>query len=289
MLTGIDHLVIACADPDAAAVELEGSVGLRTSGGGLHPALGTFNRLVWLGDSYVELIGVRDRARGAASWIGAPTVRALEAGGGFATWAIASDDIVGDVAALRARGSEVGEPIPGERARPDGRLVRWRLAPPGRLGPDEPPFLIEHDRTAAEWTPDDRAGRAAEVHPVGGPVRLDVLELPVRDAGRSGMRLLRAVGIGPFRPSLAGRGARDAAIGEQTIRLRPSRATDTAGGGVGDGTGQAWPQPTIRLRLLVGARSDAAGALVRDVGAIGCRWIVVAGQADADPPAPDRR
>jgi len=276
VLTGIDHLVIACADPDAAAAELERSVGLRTSGGGLHPALGTFNRLAWLGDSYVELIGVRDRARAAASWIGAPTIRALEAGAGFATWAIASDDIVGDVAALRARGSEVGEPIPGERARPDGRLVRWSLAAPGRLGPDEPPFLIEHDRTAAEWTPDDRAGRAAEFHPAGGPARLDVLELPVRDAARSGMRLLRAIGLGPFRPSLAGRGARDAAIGEQTVRLGPSRGIVAAAGRVGDGTDRSWPQPTIRLRLLVGA-GDAAGALVRDVEAIGCRWVVVAG------------
>ncbi len=50
MYVGIDHIVLACADPDAAARELEERVGLRSAGGGRHEALGTFNRLVWLGD-----------------------------------------------------------------------------------------------------------------------------------------------------------------------------------------------------------------------------------------------
>jgi hypothetical protein len=34
------------------------------------------------------------------------------------------------------------------------------LAVPPRLGPEDPPFLIEHDPEAAEWTPDERAARA---------------------------------------------------------------------------------------------------------------------------------
>src|SRR5512146_131495 len=93
VLTGIDHLVIACPDPDAAAGRLEREVGLRARGGGRHESLGTFNRLVWLGDSYLELIGVADRALAESSWIGAPTVRALDGGGGLATWAAATDDL----------------------------------------------------------------------------------------------------------------------------------------------------------------------------------------------------
>ena len=64
-------------------------------GGGRHETLGTFNRLVWLGDTYLELIGVFDRAIAERSWVGAPTVRALDAGGGLATWAVATDDIDG--------------------------------------------------------------------------------------------------------------------------------------------------------------------------------------------------
>src|SRR2546426_5169654 len=161
MFLGIDHLVIAVADPDDAAEELERELGLAATGGGRHDALGTFNRLVWLGDTYLELIGVFDHALAERSWLGAPTVRVLEVGGGLATWAIATDALGADVAALRAAGSDLGEPIAGERQRFDGAVVRWRIAMAPLLGPSEPPFLIEHDPASAEWTPADRAVRSA--------------------------------------------------------------------------------------------------------------------------------
>ncbi len=38
MIRGIDHLVIVCADPDAAATELEASLGLRAPAVGGMPA-----------------------------------------------------------------------------------------------------------------------------------------------------------------------------------------------------------------------------------------------------------
>jgi hypothetical protein len=213
MLTGIDHLVIAVADPDAATAELEARLGLPPGGGGRHDRLGTFNRLIWLGDTFLELIGVFDRDLAAVSWIGAPTQRALEAGGGLATWAIATDDIDVDVGNLRATGSPIGPPIDGERRRPDGDVVRWRLAAAPRLDPEQPPFLIEHDMAAAEWTPVDRAARA------DGPVRLTVLDLAVDDVNRTLQSNLRTVGL-RARPSLAGGGARDADVGRQVVRWR---------------------------------------------------------------------
>jgi len=216
MLLGIDHLVIAVAAPDAAAADLESGLGLAPGGGGRHDGLGTFNRLVWLGDTYLELIGVFDATLAAHSWIGAPTLRALERGGGLATWAMASDDIAQDVESLRANGSDLATPVYGERRRPDGDVVRWRLAAPSRLDPDQPPFLIEHDSSSAEWRPADRAARAA------GPARLTVLDLPLPDVHRGSMAFMRAVGL-RFRPSLAGGGARDADVGSQIVRLRPAR------------------------------------------------------------------
>jgi hypothetical protein len=223
VLLGIDHLVIATVDPDAAAAELEVTLGLSPGGGGRHEGLGTYNRLVWLGDTYLELIGVDDPEPARASWVGAPTVRALARGGGLATWAVASDGLSGDLERLRARGAAWEGPIAGERRRPDGRLVRWSIAVPPRLDPDEPPFLIGHDPGSAEWTADDRRARAVEVHPVGGPVRLTTLVLPVPPsamAARS-LALLRTLDL-RFRPSLAGRGARDASLGGQTVRLVPA-------------------------------------------------------------------
>ena len=255
MLLGIDHLVIACDDPDAAAETLEREVGLQASGGGRHEALGTFNRLVWLGDTYLELIGVFDRALAERSWIGTPTVRALDAGGGFATWAVATDDIERDVADLNAAGAGLTEPIQGERTRQDGDVVRWRLSVPRELGPERPPFLIEHDPASAEWTPADQAARAQVGHPVGGTVRLSTLELPMTDMPGTIAALMRTVRIGPFRPSLAGRGARDAVVGSQTLRLRPQPPT------------ASWPVSTLLLSV------DGL-AEPRDVGILGCRFIV---------------
>jgi hypothetical protein len=258
MLLGIDHVVIAVDDLATAAHELEESVGIAATGGGRHPALGTANRLVWLGDTYVELVTIVDEAIAAGSWLGRPVAAALAAGGGFVTWAVASDDLDGDVASLRALGADYGDPFDGERRRLDGDIVRWRLAVPSRLGPAEPPFLIEHDSASAEWQPADRAARATQIHPVAapdramGPVRLDVLELPTGSMPATIQRLTRALGL-RFRPSLAGGGARDANIGSQTVRLRPSRGEPAA-------------PPTIHLA--------SPAAIERSIEALRCRWVL---------------
>jgi hypothetical protein len=251
MFLGIDHLVIAVTDPADAAAALDRVLGLAATSGGRHNALGTFNRLVWLGDTYVELIGVFDRALAERSWIGAPTLRMLAIGGGLASWAIATDALDADLADLRAAGSDLGDSIAGERRRADGAVVRWRVATPRLLGPSEPPFLIEHDPAAAEWTPTDRAARSAQVHPLGGPVRLEVLELAVDDVNRTMQRFVRTAGL-RFRPSLSGGGSRDADVGLQSIRLRLRRG----------GSGSAV------IRLAAPVRED------RVVELVGCRWVV---------------
>jgi len=251
VLLGIDHLVIAVAAPDEAAGLIERELGLAATDGGRHDALGTFNRLIWLGDSYLELVGVFDRALAAASWLGAPTLRTLDTGGGLATWAIATDELDHDVAGLRRAGSDLGEPIAGERRRSDGRFVRWRISMPPELGPGEPPFLIEHGPTSAEWTPTDRANRSAQRHPIGGPVRIEALELRVDQVNGTIQRLLRTTGL-RFRPSLSGGGSRDSDVGGQIVRLRPKRG----------GSGSA----VIRLTAPIPEPRTAE--------LLGCQWVV---------------
>ena len=250
MLVSIDHLILAVRDLDVAAAELERTVGLAATGGGRHEALGTANRLVWFGDSYVELVAVADPVVAAMSWLGGPTLAALERGDGFIGWAIRTDGLDADIRSARATGARFGDPQGGERLRPDGRLVRWRVAIPGPIGAAELPFLIERDETSAEWTLADRAARSIEPHPVGGPVRLDVLELPTADVPKAIIGYLRTFGL-RFRPSLAGGGARDANIGRQIVRLRPASA-----GAI----------PLIRLA--------APGGDGRAVEALGCRWTI---------------
>jgi glyoxalase-like protein len=219
MLLGIDHLVVAVRDPDAAAVAVERELGLAVTGGGRHEAWGTFNRLAFLGDTYLELIGVFDRSLAEAaerdSVVGA-ALALLDAGAeGLATYALATDDLGAEVTRLRAAGSGIGEPVDGSRIRADGRVVRWRTAL-ASVGPQEPPFLIEHPTDAAEWDADARADRAVFAHPLGGPVRLTRLELPVDDPATTGGRYAATLGVA-FEPDADG--SRLAMVGAQSIRL----------------------------------------------------------------------
>lgn len=218
MLLGIDHVVLACADPDATATELEVRLGLAATGGGRHEALGTLNRLVWLGNAYLELVGVFDAELATRSWLGRPVLDALERGGGLVTWAVAVDDLAETLRWAPPDAGLVG-PLGGERRRHDERVVRWQLAHPVSLSATTP-FLIEHDRTAAEWTDVERAARADEQHPVGGRARLAGLEVvaasPAVAAGR-----LRSVFAAVVEP--AGRAAVRVRFAAQDVRFVASR------------------------------------------------------------------
>jgi hypothetical protein len=212
MLLGIDHVVLAVDDPDATAATLETELGLAAGGGGRHDALGTYNRLVWLGDSYLELVGVFDRELAERGWLGPAVLAALERGGGLATWAIAVDDLE---AQLRwaPEDSLVG-PIDGQRLRDDGRLVRWRLAHPSALSPTMP-FLIEHDATGAEWTPAEREARAADEHPIGGRVRLVTVLVETETPAAAAARLRTVLSTSVER---AGRAAIKVLLGPQAVQ-----------------------------------------------------------------------
>jgi hypothetical protein len=216
VLLGIDHLVIAVESPEAAADVLTRDLGLAVTGGGRHEAMGTYNRLAFLGDTYLELIGVFDRelVRSSTSFaVGGAAMAHLDSHGeGLATYALATADVAADVERLRAAGSPIGDVVAGSRVRPDGEVVRWSCAFPA-LGPDRPPFLIEHADQGAEWGPEARAARAAFRHPDGGRVRLASLELPVADAAAVARVYGTVLGIA------FSEGWR-AAVGSQVVALR---------------------------------------------------------------------
>jgi len=218
MLLGIDHLVIAVADPDEAAAALEREVGLACSGGGRHPSWGTHNRLAWFGDTYAELIGVFDRSLAPSGAVSRAVVAALDAGRvGLVTYALATDDATADLARLRVAGSALTDLEARSRTRADGEVVRWRAAFPPSLGPAQPPFIVEHEPVGAEWGADARRERARFRHPVGGPVRLRALTLPVDDpaATAAGYRVTLGLGLAGEPPAVD--------VGGQTIRLVSDR------------------------------------------------------------------
>jgi Glyoxalase-like domain len=214
VLTGIDHVVLATTDPDAAAATLERGLGLAATGGGRHEAFGTVNRLVWLGDAFLELIGVVDAEVARGSWLGRSVLASLERGGGLVTWAIAVDDLDDALRWAPPKAGLLG-PADGERRRPDGRIVRWRSARPAEVSPTAP-FLIEHDLHAAEWSAPEREARQAERHPFGGRARLASLEVetpsPAAAAGR--LRSLLAAAVEP-----AGRSAVRVRLGPHEARF----------------------------------------------------------------------
>jgi len=180
MIRGIDHLVIACDDPDAAAAELESAIGLTCTGGGRHAGRGTWNRIAWLADgSYLELIGVDEAELARQNPVGLAAVQTLEAeGAGLAAYALRVDELEATAGGLRAAGSSIGPVVHGSRARDDGELVEWWAAfPAAPLSPTWSPFLIEHAYIGAEWGPEALAARGSFVHPIGSPVALVRLDI----------------------------------------------------------------------------------------------------------------
>ena len=146
----VDHAVYAVGDLDEAAGRFRQAYGLDSVAGGRHERWGTANRIVPLGDQYLELVATVDPSRAGTSGFGHDVLERAAAGGGWLTLAVATDEL--DTIANRL-GVAVDA---GERTLPDGRVLRWRMA---ALDAErrEPwmPFFLEWD------VPDDLyAGRA---------------------------------------------------------------------------------------------------------------------------------
>ena len=245
MPSGIDHVVIAVPNLEAAVAEVTEQVGLAFTSGGRHAGLGTFNRIAFLGDAYLELIAVDDEAAAQGWDIGAAAVRALGNGGGFATYGLVDEAIRTVVLRLQANGSRIGSVEHGGRERPDGGRVEWLSATPPLLGPDRPPFLIRHLDDGVEWAADAIAARRSFVHPLGSPAVLERLDVTVQDPRAVAADCLGDVGL----EFSAVASTPVASVGRHVIRL-VSGAPDT----------------TIAI--------GAAVASPRAVRAVGVRFVV---------------
>jgi len=140
VIRGLDHVVRVVLDLDIAVVEHR-KRGFTVTPGGEHAGGLTHNALVGFQDgSYLELIAFHDLAAAGGKHSWAPVA---ERGGGWADFAVLSNDVVEDAAALGALTAR--PPEDGGRTRPDGVRISWRVA---RLVKPLP-FLIE-DLTARD-------------------------------------------------------------------------------------------------------------------------------------------
>ncbi len=140
MIIGVDHILIAVESVEKA---MDGyrRLGFEVQAGGEHPRMGTYNALVPLSDgAYVELIGVRDRAKAEQFPNSKSVLTALGRENRLAGFALDTNDIVADVHGMRARGLDIGDPVEGERMRPDGQKVAWHTA---HFRNPSLPFLIQ--------------------------------------------------------------------------------------------------------------------------------------------------
>ena len=120
MLTRIDHVAICVADL-AQGIDAYTRIGFNVHTGGAQAGKGTHNAIAFNQDDYLELIGIRDRAEYLAGSATGTLVDFIARGGGLRLIALQSDDLAADVAAMRARGVDVGEPVDGVRRTPEGR------------------------------------------------------------------------------------------------------------------------------------------------------------------------
>jgi hypothetical protein len=131
----LDHVLIAVDDLEAAAKEVEQRHGLASVEGGRHQGLGTANRIVPLGETYLELVAVVDEAE-AASGFGSWVARGLRPR--LLGWCARTDDLDAVAEQLDLTIAD------GSRAHPDGTILTWRMAGLERSA-EEPslPFFIE--------------------------------------------------------------------------------------------------------------------------------------------------
>lgn len=195
MLTGLDHIIIGVNNLKEASAIFAENLGLLPSGGGRHPNVGTENRIIVVGDTYIELIaiyepedaeqGIRDR---------------LAKGDGYLNYALASNNIEADSAAMRERGIQVLGPTHGQLDSSDGRSRAW-----SRLNVERPvmrqryPFIIQHDSAGAErrfrlagWT-------EPPAHPLGAAKVLSAT-IAVENLAEATPRFQNVYGLQPSEP-----------------------------------------------------------------------------------------
>ncbi len=127
MALAIDHLIVAARSLDEGGAWVESRLGCALTGGGQHPLMGTHNRVLGLGEVYLEVIAVDPGAAQPARprWLSldTPAMRErLERGPALIHWVASTDDIV---ALATTSPVDLGEIIAASRGD-----LRWRITVP---------------------------------------------------------------------------------------------------------------------------------------------------------------
>jgi hypothetical protein len=179
-----DHVVHYVMDP-RQAVEALKKHGFHAIEGGKHPNWGTYNSLCYFGLSYIEFLGIQDAglARNVTdNLLIRRIVKDAQFGEGLSQIALRTYDMKSTATALKEKGFNVKEPVPGKRTQKDGSVIRWQLLFPERDHYEGPtlPFIIEWKDSDEERWADLTQQQAIGYHPVGDPT-LSSIGFAVRD------------------------------------------------------------------------------------------------------------
>ena len=187
MTLALDHIAISAATLQDGADWVESVLGVPLAGGGVHPHMGTHNRLISLGDLYLEVIAIDPSAErpGHPRWFDLDHFRGPPR---LTNWICRTDDLD---AALTAAPTGTGTAT--DLSRGD---YRWRFAvpPSGKLPFDDcHPALIQ-------WQGDLHPAKSLRDHGIR-LTRLDIThpQAPALRAALSGLSDPRVtVELGPY-------------------------------------------------------------------------------------------
>jgi hypothetical protein len=149
MTRTIDHIVYAVPELEAACDHIGQALGLRPVFGGYHRQRGTKNALLNLGEgAYLEVIAIdhANEAVAAPRWMGVDLIATPQ----VTRWAIKSDQLRVDQAALQSYHPEMGEIAGGERKTASGALLAWEMILPlAAPAVEVVPFMVDWSRSAA--------------------------------------------------------------------------------------------------------------------------------------------
>ena len=122
----LDHLAVCCTALNEGSAAVEAALGLPMVAGGKHAHMGTHNRLMRLGDLYLEVVAI-DPDAPAPPWPRWFDLDRFSGPARLTNWVAACDDL--DMALARA---PAGAGVATDLARGD---LRWRMGVPadGRL------------------------------------------------------------------------------------------------------------------------------------------------------------
>ncbi|WP_374397131.1 VOC family protein [Tabrizicola sp.] len=187
MTLALDHIAISAETLEAGADWVEMALGVPLAGGGKHPHMGTHNRLLSLGDLYLEVIATDPKAPrpGQPRWFDLDAFRGPPR---LTNWICRTDDLD---AALAAAPQGTGTATDLQRGD-----YRWRFAVPatGKLPFDDRyPALIQ-------WQGELHPAKSLRDH----GIRLTALEIthPQAPALRRALQGLSdprvVIGLGPY-------------------------------------------------------------------------------------------